>query len=337
MQVNSLSDLLQLIIAPIKSVLFYHKKKLFFFLFTLALMFVFLFPYSDLTFYAQNKINSLIKASDSQISFSELNFSFVPFGMKTKDVELSLKNNSPLEIEQILISPNLISLLKFQPGGGITAKGLFKGGLSLQLGLIGTNQENQKEFNVSLNLNRIDLLEFFNYFKLPTKLSGRVNGNLEFEGEESFREQPEGKFSFTFNSVELPQEISTPIGAFSLPKKIKWSNSNLIGDLSNGRINIVTGTLGTKTSPINGRYKGQLTCPITRIGSGITANCNRYDLKVELELDSDFENKLAKNFSAILNPSQINKINTASGGARYLFSVSGGRFGAPNLKSLKSF
>ena len=337
MQINSLSDILNLIIVPIKSILFYHKKKLFFFIFMILMMFVFLFPYSDLTFFAQNKINGVMKNFGSQVSFSELDFSFAPFGMKTEEVKLSMANKPPLEVDQLFVSPSLLSLLKFQPGGNVTAEGLFKGLLSLQVALQGTNEENQKEFSLALNLSRIDLFELFNYFQIPTKLTGRAQGRLEAEGEESFRKQPEGEFSFTFNSVEIPQELSTPIGTISLPKKVKWSNSNLIGSIANGRINIQNGTLGTKTAPINGRYKGQLECPVTRTGSGVRANCKKYDLKVELELDRDFENKLAKGFSSMINPSEINKTSTASGGARYLFSVSGGRFGAPTLRSLKTF
>ena len=337
MQINSLSDIIQLIIAPIKAVLFYHKKKLLFFIFMLTLMLILLFPYSDLTFFAQNKINNLVKGSGSQISFSKLNFNFAPFGMKTENVRFSLANKSPVEIKHLFISPSLMSLLKFQPGGSLTAEGLFKGKLSLQIDLLGKNQENQKEFSMSLDLKRIDLSELFSYLQLPIKLTGQARGRLKAEGEESFRKQPQGEFSLTFNTVELPQEISTPIGTFALPKKVKWDNSNLIGNISDGKVNIETGTLGTKTSPINGRYKGQLNCPIIRIGSTIRANCNRYDMKIELELDRDFENKLAKGFSSMINPRQINKINTASGGARYLFSISGGQFGTPSLKRLKSF
>ena len=337
MQVNSLSDILQLLLIPIKSVLFYHKKKLFFFILAFALMLVVLFPYSDLTFFAQSKVNSALRGTGSQVSFSELNFNFAPFGMKTEDVRVSLARRSPIEIKNLFISPSLMSLLRFKPGGSVKAQGLFNGDLAIQLGLLGTNDENQKEFNLSLDLNNIDLSELVNYLELPAKITGRAGGTLDAEGEESFRKQPEGDFSFTFNKVELPLEIPTPIGNLALPKKVKWSNSNLIGKISNGRVNIENGTLGTKTSPINGRYRGNLDCPIIRAGTNVSANCTRYDIKVELELDSDFENKLAKDFSFILNPNQINKITTPNGGARYLFSVSGRTKGTPVLRSLKSF
>jgi len=337
MQVNSLSDIVTLLIAPIKSVLFFHKKKLLFFIIATFLLLIFLFPYSDLTFFAQNKINSAIKSSGSQVTFSELNFNFAPFGMRTEKVKLSFANKAPIEVNELFISPSILSLLRLQPGGNVSAEGIFNGDINFEARQKGKNEENQRLFDAFLNLDKIDLGALLEYFNSPVRLTGKARGELNAEGEESFRKQPTGDFSFTFSSVEVPTEINTPIGPIALPKKIKWSNSSLKGEIDKGRINIKNGTLGTKTSPVNGRYKGILDCPITRRGTNIQASCNKYDIKVELELDKDFENKLAKGFSSLINPREINKKSTPTGGAKYLFSISGGKFGNPTLRSLNKF
>ena len=337
MQVNSLSDILQLILIPIKSVLFHHKKKVLFFTVTTFLMLVVLFPYSDLSFFAQNKINGLIRNTGSHVSFSDLNFSFLPIGMKTKELNLSLQGKNPIKVDEFTVSPSFFSLLKLQPGGSLQAEGIFGGMIDLSVGFSGTNDEDQKEFDLDLDISRIALVQIFNFLDFPVKLNGLAKGNLNAEGEESFRKQPEGDFNFGFKDVMVPQELNTPVGPISLPKKIKWSNSILKGNFENGRIVIENGTLGTKSSPVNGRYKGQLDCPVTRSPAGLKTACKRYDIKVELELDRDFETKLAKNFSLMINPKEINKQLTPNGGARYLFTVSGGAFKRPSLKSLKSF
>lgn len=337
MQINSLSDIVNLILIPIKSVLYYHKKKLLFFLLAIAATSVVFFPYSDLTFYAQRKINDLIKPSGSQVTFSELNFSFLPFGMKTENVTLSLPKYSNVEIKELTASPDLLSLLRLQPGGSLNLVGLFGGSLSSKFGLLGKTEEQQNKFSFYADLSRVSLIEIFNFFKLPIKFSGLAQGELSVKGEESFREQPEGEFNFNFNSVSLPIEITTDFGTIQLPKKVNWSNSNLKGNIKDGRIIIENGTLGTKTAPLNGRYKGTLQCPISRRGSSISAACNRYDIKVELELDKDFEQGLARNLSSFITPSQVKKMSIPGGGARYLFTVSGTRYGTPNFRSLSRF
>lgn len=337
MQINSLSDILNLILIPIKSVFFYHKKKLLFFIFSVLAMSIVFFPYSDLTFYAQRKINDLIKPSGSQVSFSELNFSFLPFGMKSENITLNLPEYSSIQIQEMTASPNLMSLLRFQPGGSLNLNGLFGGSLSSKFGLLGKTEEQQNKFSFFAEVLRVNLGELLGFFKAPVKLTGLAQGRLSFTGEESFREQPEGDFNFNFNGVTLPMEITTDFGSLPLPKKVTWSNSNLKGNIKDGRVIIENGTLGTKTAPFNGRYKGTLQCPISRRGSSISASCNRYDLKVELELDRDFERDIANNLSSFINPSQVKKTSTPGGGARYLFSVSGSRGRTPNFRSLNSF
>lgn len=332
------SSPLELLISPIRNVFYYHKKKLAFFILALLLFTVVLFPYSDLTSFSKEKINHAIKPSGSSVDYSNIGFNLIPFGVQTTDFELSSRSlKTPLKLKSITLRPNLLSFAKLQPGGTAVLDGLFAGLASLSFSLNGKTAEQTQKFNLDADVKNISLPEIIAFQKLPYKIKGNLNGNMFASGEESFRVQPKGEFKFNLRNVILPEVISIPnFGDLTLPKKVVWQNSNLFGKFEKGKITIQEGTLGTKTAPMNGRYKGYLNCSFHKSGQ----SCTDYSFKVEIELSAEFQRSLLAGLKSFMNPRNVNIISLPQGGSKYLFSVQGNaaqRFRAPKISSLTSF
>lgn len=338
---DSLSGLASLIIYPFKNIFLYHKKKLVFFTLCLLLFLVTLFPFSDLTYFSQQKINQSLGPRGGQVSFSKIFFNFIPLGVKTSDFVFSspqLKNN--LEIKDVVLKPNIFSLLKFQPGGSLNLEGFFNGDLDADLSLTGKTNEGKRKFSFGLELSRIALEELLKFQNIALPINGSLHGRLNAAGEESFRQQPKGNFKFNLKNVVIPAELSLPIGTIPLPSPIRWENSNIFADFQDGRILFKDGTLGTKEAPVNGRYKGYLTCLFSKSGNNVNASCSDYDLQIELEVNRDFQRSFAQDLSALIKPSQVNQVSLSGGGMKYLFGIKGNaanRFSTPRLYSLSSF
>lgn len=337
----SLSDLIGYILEPLKQIFFFHKKKALFFIFALLIFLLFLFPYSDLTSFSQDKINQSIKASGGQVSYSEINFNLSPFGIKTNDFTYrSRAMKSPLKVDSITVRPNIISLLKFQPGGSVVLGNFFGGEAKVNLGLNGKTNEKTNKFSLSAELEKISLQEIISFFGKSFKVEGGLFGELDANGEDSFRMQPEGEFKFNLQNVIIPNEIPSPMGVLELPDKIKWTNSNIFGKFEKGRISITNGTLGTKEAPVNGRFKGFINCTFTKSGNNVNQQCTDYSIKVELELDANFQKNVADGMSSFLDPKNVNKIAVPGGGAKYLFNIQGNAaqsFRPPRFQRLSNF
>ena len=337
----TLSDLIGHIITPFREIFFFHKKKALFF--TLATVFfaLLLFPYSDLTSFSQDQVNKNLKSFGGEVSYSEISLNLSPFGIKTNDFSFKTRTlKSPLKVGSITARPNLMSLLKLQPGGSIVLEKIFGGEANIGFGLGGKTNEKTNKFNFSADLEKIALQEILSFLGKPLKIEGVLVGSLQGDGEDSFRMQPKGDFKFNLENVVIPSEIPSPFGVMELPKKIKWNNSNIFGNFEKGRVVITNGTLGTKQAPVNGRFKGSINCNFTKTGNNIKQQCTDYNFKIELELDSNFQKNVADGLSSFLEPKMVNKTKLPGGGAKYLFSVQGNAMRTrrpPRFSRLNSF
>jgi len=320
----TLSDLIGYLLYPFKQIFFFHKKKALFFILALLLFGLFLFPYSDLSSYSQDKINQNLKSSGGQVTFSEINFNLSPFGIKTSDVVYKSKSlKTPLKVEGITLRPDLLALMRFKPGGSLKLEDLFGGEASLNLSLDGKTNEKTNKFKMSADVEELSIRQILSFLGKSIRVEGAVFGELFGSGEDSFRQQPEGEFKFNLQNVAVPKEISTPIGVVELPKKINWKNSNLFGKFEKGRVSVTNGTLGTKEAPVNGRFKGFINCVFTKSGAQVSPRCTDYNFKVELELNANFQKNVADDLSSFLDPKNVNKTKLPGGGAKYLFSIQG--------------
>lgn len=313
-----------------------------FFLLAIIFFLAVLFPYSDLTSYSKELANQGLKSSGGSVDYSKINLNLVPFGIQTTDFELQNRSlKKPLQVKSITLRPNILSLLKLSPGGTAVLDGLFGGSTELSAMLNGKTEEKTQKFSISSNLKNISIAELVSFQNLPYKLTGHLNGDLAVEGEDSFRVQPKGEFKFNMQKVVIPSTISIPnVGDIPLPKKVVWQNSNLFGKMEKGKITITEGTLGTKSAPINGRYKGFIKCSINKSGPRVSQTCTDYDLRVELEFNAEFQRKLAADLKPLLSPRNVNIVSLPQGGAKYLFSVQGNaaqRFRPPRFSSINSF
>ncbi len=338
----TLSKLLALLFSPFKDIFLYHKKKLAFFLSAVLFFSITLFPLSDLTSFSKKKINEIMKSSGGSVDYDNINLNLLPFGIQTSNFELSTKMfKKPLKVKNITLRPNIFSLLKFQPGGSLLLSGFFSGYANLSLSLNGKTEEKTQKFTLFSDLKNISLADLIDFQNLPYKLTGNLSGNFFAQGEDSFRVQPKGNFKFNMEKVVIPTVIRIPnIGNIPLPKKVIWDNSNLFGKIEKGKIIVTKGTLGTKSSPINGRYKGFITCLFSKSGKNISQNCTKYNFSIELELNVEFQKTLAADIQPLINPRNVNIVKLPQGGAKYLFTVQGNakqNFRPPRFSRLNSF
>ncbi len=332
------SELVSKITDPVKNIFYYHKKKVLFFIFTVALFLVVLFPYSDLTSFSKDEINKNLKSTGLSADFSKISLNLYPFGVQTTDLEVGSRTfKKPLSAGSVTLRPNLISLMQFKLGGTALFSDLFSGDAKLSLTLDGKTDEDTQKFKINLETEGLSLEEIASFQNLPLKLKGLIGGNLEMSGEESFRTQPQGTFRFNLKNAVIPDSIPIPnFGDFPLPKKIIWENSNLFGKIEKGKIQITNGTLGTKKAPLNGRYRGFINCSFSKSKMA----CTNYDFKVELELNAEFERKLASQFKTFFTKDMVNIQKLPQGGAKYSFTVQGdasNRRRPPRVRRLSSF
>lgn len=335
------SSLVSLILSPIKNVFNYHKKKLLFFILSLLILLVVLFPFSDLTIFSQQKINELLSRSGSRVSYSNINFNFLPFGIRTTDFSFSSPSiKQEININSVVARPNLLSFLKMQPGGSIILNDFLGGDIQINASLAGKTEENTRLFNLEAELFKVSVLELLKAAGQNFPIKGDAFGDLFVKIEESFRQQPEGEFKLNLKNVEVPKELSLPMFNLEFPEKILWSNTNISGEFKSGRIDIKESTIGTKSAPINGRIKGYVSCPATKSPMGVKLACATYDIKVELELNREFRQSLESVLGFVLTSDKANIKSLPGGGISYLFSVQGNaqqRYAPPRVFKLSNF
>lgn len=336
----SLMDLFRLVlINPIISLFSFHKKKMLFFIVAFGVWAVFLFPKSD----AKNFIEQIIaKQTKGKVSLEmeSLSFSLVPFGVKTTNTVVRVAGNrtlkNGLKSDAIVVSPNLASLLAFKPGASLSFINLFGGSGSISGSMRGKTKEKAQKFAISGNFVEAKIQEIVKLLDLSVPLPGTLEASFNLTGEDSFRQQPEADFKVRVSNLKLPNPLETPMGPFDFPKQVIWKNSNIFGKMERGEIKIKEGTLGTKDSEVNGRFKGSVRAEMRRIGRNIKPNLGSYNLTVELELSKAFERELGTILSSTLGNA---KKSLPGGGAKYIFRVSGNAAyrGTPRFSPLTSY
>lgn len=340
---DSLSDILRkFILDPLVYLVSNHKKKMLFFVLLTGLWLVLLFPKSDTKNYIENQASSATKGS-VDLELESLSISPFPTGVKLFSPKIRVSQfpmiKKPITADSIIIAPKMSSLLAFKLGLTAYLKNLLGGDGSLSFTLLGKNNENSNMFKINGDLEELDIQKLVELLGNDLKIPGLAQLDFMVEGEDSFRKQPTGDFKAKLVNLKLPNPLETPIGPFELPKQIEWKNSNIFGTLENGKINIKEGTLGTKTSEVNGRFKGSVGLSLNKIGPQLKVQYGRYDLLVELELSRAFEKQLGGAISSMIP--RVNKKNNPNG-TRYLFRINGkvpgrGYSPPPSFMPLSSF
>lgn len=297
--------------------LFQSKGKLVVMILSSLVFLFFLFPFDDL--------NDLISAQVSKLSnnsvylqFDKLRMSLFPQpGIQMNQVYVEAAKTPAISAQELVITPSISGLIQQKPYGSISAKGLLRGDVSVQLGK-GTRTENGVERQrVEINAKQISLSDLREMAQLPVLLKGQVNLETTAMADLSFQEQPDVDVNLTINKFELPPaNMNTPMGPLTLPD-LKLTAVELKGRLSAGRFIIETGTIGKPGDELYGTVTGNIGLNIINRGGLFSHQIGAYNFEIDLKAKKGFQDRAALFLSFI----DGYKTSTSEG-AQYKFKVS---------------
>ncbi len=308
--------ILKIFVHPIIYVLTHHKFKLFFFIFSFIFFSIALFPFSEVSESILAQVN---KATNSKprVDASDLGISLFPFGLKLQNLNLSSPEfKEDLFASKLVMTPNVLDLIKRQPGGQLKAVDLLGGDVKLSGSLKEPDFEGQVEFE---NLSLYEIAKFAG--QAGIKIQGRLSGKGDTQGNLKFTKQPEGQLDFNILDLKLPALIPSmpPLGLpLNLPPGVISKSTGEL-NFKEGKINITKLNLGLEKDPIQLKLTGTVEARFNPRSKNIY--WGKYDLAVDLKMKNDFEKIIGPILQTVLPQGKRQAI--LNSGARYNFKVTG--------------
>lgn len=329
-----MSGVIQAVLGFIKSIFKFHKLKILL-VFTSALLFtVLLFPYSDLADFTTAQVS---KMTNNQvfISFDDMGIGLLPTpSVDLEKVQVETAQVSNLKLSSLSIAPSIAALLSFKKGVAVSAEGLLKGDLNLvyKEGDLVKGNKKLRNQNIEADFIKVDLAEIEKLYPLPVKLKGKASGEIEAKVDPSFKVQPDGLTEMKIKDFVMPAgSVNSAMGPIDIPE-IKFSEVKLRGKLSGSSFNIEEVLLGKTSDAINGKVRGKMTIKVKRFGAKVAPVFGAYNFDISLNITKAKASELF--FLSFLDQYKQN----TNKGSRFLFAVSGSRFGPPpNMKSTQPF
>lgn len=293
------------------------KGKIFIMLFASLVSLFLLFPFDDLSDLISSQVSKLTNNS-VYLQFEKLRLSLIPQpGLEMTQVYVESPKTPAISVGELEITPSISGLIQQKPYGSVSAKGLLKGDVSIQLKK-GTKTENGIERQrIEVSAKQISLSDLREMANLPVLLKGQVNLETVAQADLTFQEQPDIDLDLTVNKFELPpSNVNTPMGPLTLPD-LKLSSVELKGRLAAGRFIIETGTIGKPGDELFGTIKGNIALNIINRGGVFGHQIGAYNFEIDLKTKKPFQERAA------LFLSFIDGYKTpTSEGAQYKFKVS---------------
>lgn len=293
------------------------KGKIFLMIFSSFVFLFLLFPFDDLS----DLISSLVSKVTNNgvyVQFEKLKMSLIPQpGVQMDQVYIESIRTPALSAQELIITPSIRGLIQQKPYGHISAKGLLKGDVDLQVGK-GTRSDNGVErHRIEVSAKQVALHDLRELANLPVLLKGQLNLQTTALADLTFQEQPDVDIDLTISKFELPPaNVETPMGPLTLPD-LKLSSVELKGRLAAGRFIIETGTIGKPGDELYGTIKGNIGFSIVNQGGGFGKQIGAYDFEIDLKAKRSFQDR------AVLFLSFIDSYKTpTTEGAQYKFKVS---------------
>lgn len=313
----------------------YHKAKIFFSLLFFVLIFIWIFPFSDLSDFVTDQV-----ATQTQgrvfVQFGDLDFGLFPtLSIQGEDVIIESASIPTLRVAEVRLWPSIMSLISAAgnpseiPNFSVSAAGIFNGNLSAS---ISTGKSPDQEISVkrvNIDGESLDLNELGPVAQIPLKIQGRASMEGSFLVDPSFRLQPEGDVALTGQKIRIPPgNVPTQMGPLFLPG-FSWSGINVKGRISNGVVHIEQAVLGRPQDALYLQMKGQIGMPIRPQGVAV----RNFDLRMDLQINP----ALAKELGPFL--SFIDRFKRSAGpNSRYIFRAVSNRPGSPpDLLPLSNF
>lgn len=319
-----------------------HWGKILFSLSCAIFFLLIIFPYSDLTSFASDKIYQQTKIATR---IEAMGISLLPLpGALLNGVQINI-SSPPLKIESVQVSPSPLSSLVHRDAY-FTADltGALGGELSMTRSPGGSVEKGDhiKE-NFELKADNIIVEKLLTLLKsntlspmnVPVNLRGKVSIESDGEIDPKFTEQPEINFVGSGTNIEFPrQTLNTMMGPLVI-EAMKWKSMSLKGRMIAGEIIIEELLLGEKTDPLFLKLKGKLSLPLKAGSRGLgPIRFGSYELDTDLTLTRGANSLL----TMMMDPLAGSFKTESRQGTRYVFRASGSGFGRPpRTQSIRPF
>lgn len=304
--------------------LFAQKYKLLLFIF-LSCFFIFtLFPFSDLNDFISSKISEL-SGNRVFVQFEEMHLNPFTTSVQLNKVFVETQQIENLIIEKLSAAPSIIDLIKREPGGHLTAEGLFKGNMDVVIKSAGKTEAGAQRSSINLVVDKFSLREMKNTLRLPVPLSGNLNLRSDVTADLALIEQPEGTVTLEIEKFEMPSSsLNIPdMGSVNLPE-LNFKKVELKGRMSNGKFTIESGKLGESTDDFSGTVKGEIGLTLQNLGGQVVPQMGTYKLDLNLVAKPAFKDR-AQFFLNFIDGYKVEESNQT----RYKFTLESFSPGAP--------
>ncbi|KYG64890.1 type II secretion system protein GspN [Bdellovibrio bacteriovorus] len=283
-----------------------------------AFVFTFLlFPFDDLSDLISSQVSKVTNNS-VYVSFEKLKMSFFPQpGVKMDQVYIESIRTPALSAQELVITPSISGLIAQKPYGQVSAKGLLKGDVEVEVGKGSRTENGIERHRVEVSAKKVSLQDLRELANLPVLLKGELDLESTALADLTFQEQPDVEIDLKINKFELPpSNVNTPMGPLTLPD-LKLTSVELKGRLAAGRFIIETGTIGRPGDELQGTIKGDIAINIVNRGGGFGQQIGAYNFNIDLKAKKAFQDK------AILFLGFLDGYKTATPeGGQYKFRVS---------------
>lgn len=297
--------------------IFQSKFKIFVMILSTLVFLLVLFPMNDLGDLVSSQVTRL-SGNKVFLQFEELKMSIFPSpGMKVEQVFVEAQGVPGVSAQEIRFTPSIGGLIAQKPYGSVSAKGLFKGDVQINV-KSGTRTETGVERQkVEISAKKLNLQDLREVARLPVMMRGKLDLESVALIDLSFSEQPDMDVNLNISQFELPpSNVMTPMGPLTLPD-LKLSTVELKGRLVGGKLIIETGQIGKEGDELRGSITGNMDVTMTNNSGAISPVLGGYTFNVNLRAKRNFQDRAA------LFLSFIDAYKTAiPEGAEYKFKIS---------------
>lgn len=269
------------------------KGKIFVMILSSLVFLFFLFPFDDLSDLISSQVSKL-SGNSVYLQFERLKMSLFPQpGVQMDQVYIESLSTPALSAQELVITPSVSGLIQQKPYGHISAKGLLKGDVDLQVGKGPRTENGLERHRIEVKANKVSLHDLRELANLPVLLKGQLNLETTALADLSFQEQPEIEVDMTISKFELPpSNVNTPMGPLTLPD-LKLTAVELKGRLAAGRFVIESGTIGKPNDELYGTIKGNIGLNILNRGGAFSPQVGAYNFEIDLKARRSFQDRAA--------------------------------------------
>lgn len=259
-----------------------------------ALIFLFLlFPFKDLNDYLSSQV-SLFTQNKVYMQFEDMNLNPLTTTVTFNNISFETSEIESLGLDKLSATPSIFALIKKQPGGQITADGLFGGHVEIKVVPGEKLSSGAAKTNIDLMAEKVSLKKLRETLKISLPLNGSAALNSKLTVDLSFKEQqPDGEITAIVDNFEMPiTSVELPdLGSITLPE-IKFKQVDIRGKLAGGKLTIDSAKLGSASDDLSGLLKGEVLINLQMNASGkLVPVMGGYTLVFDLATKPAFKEK----------------------------------------------